>query len=61
MKTTLSLLCTFSAASTFAHPHILLHGAQSGTLSELAAPVLAGIVLILSSVVLIKRTRKADL
>ena len=61
MKTSLHLLCTFSAVPAFAHPHILLHGAQSGTLPELAAPVLAGIVLILSSVLLIKRTRKADL
>jgi len=61
MKTTLRLLCTFSAAPAFAHPHILPHGAQSGTLPELAAPVLAGIVLIFASVVFIKRTRKADL
>ena len=61
MKTTLRLLCTLSAAPAFAHPHILPHGAQGGTLLELATPVLAGIVLILSSGVLIKRTRKADL
>jgi len=61
MKTTLLLLCTFSAVPAFAHLHILPHGAQSGTLPELAAPVLAGIVLIFFSVVLIKRTRKADL
>ena len=61
MKTTLRLLCTFSAVPAFGHPHILPHGAQSGTLPELAAPVLAGIVLIFSSVVLLKRTRKADL
>jgi len=61
MKTTLSILFTLIAAPAFAHPHILPHGVQSGTLPELAAPVLAGVVLILSSVVLIKRTRKADL
>ena len=61
MKTTLSLLCALSAVPAFAHPHILPHGAQSVTLPELAAHVLAGIVLIFSSVVLIKRTRKADL
>ena len=61
MKTTLRLLCTFSAAPAFAHPHILPHGAQSGTSPELAAPVLAGLVLILFCVVHIKRTRKADL
>ncbi len=61
MKTTLRLFCTLSAAPAFAHPHILLHGAQSGRLPELTAPVLAGIVLILSRVVLIKQTRKADL
>ena len=61
MKTTLRLLCTFSAAPAFAHPHILPHGAQGGTLPELAAPVLAGIVLILSSLLLIKWTRKANL
>ena len=61
MKTNLGLLCALSAVPAFAHPHILPHGAQSGTLPELAAPVLAGSVLILSSVVLVKRTRKADL
>jgi prolyl-tRNA editing enzyme YbaK/EbsC (Cys-tRNA(Pro) deacylase) len=61
MKTTLSILFTLLAAPAFAHPRILPNGGQSGTLPELAAPVLAGIVLILSSVVLIKRTRKADL
>ena len=61
MKTTLRSLCTLGAAPAFAHPHIVPHGAQSGTLPELAAPVLAGIVLIFSSVMLIKRTRKADL
>ena len=61
MKTTLRLFCTLSAAPVFAHPHILPHGAQSGTPPELTATVLAGIVLILSKVVLIKRTRKADL
>ncbi len=61
MNQTLRLLCTFSTAPAFAHPHILPHGAQSGTLPELAAPVLAGIVLIFFSVMLIKRTRKVDL
>ena len=61
MKTKLSIVFNLLAVPAFAHPHILPHGAQSGTLPELAAPVLAGIMLILSSVVLIKRTRKADL
>ena len=61
MKITLSSFFTLLAAPAFPHPHILPHGAQSVTLLELAALVLAGIVLILSSVVLIKRTRKADL
>ena len=61
MKTTLCLLCTLSAALVFAHPNILLHGAQSGTLPELGAHVLAGIVLILSSAMLTGRARKTDL
>ena len=61
MKTTLRLFCTLSTAPVFAHPHILPHGAQSGTLPELKVPVLAGIILILSRVMLLKRTRKADL
>ena len=61
MKTTLRLFCMLNAAPVFANPHILPHSAQSGKLPELTAPVLAGIVLILSKVVLIKRTRKADL
>ena len=61
MKTTLRLFCTLSAAPVFAHPHILPHGAQSGTLPKQTVPGLAGIILILSRVMLLKRTRKADL
>ena len=61
MKATLRFFCTFSAAPAFAQPHILPHGAQGDTLPELAASVLAGIILIISSVVLIKRTQKANL
>ena len=53
MKKTLILICTFAAAPALAHPHFGSHADDTTNL-----PLLAGGVLILTSVIVIGLKRK---